>query len=291
MMAPKKHKISFCITCKGRLHHLQQTLRANMDNNADYPNVEFAVLDYDSQDGLENWIKENFQAEMDSGKLRYGKYEAAPHFKMSHAKNMAHRLGTGDILCNLDADNITAPGFATWLNKKFSKDPDIYVRPDCGLQYPPNNSQRGLRGRIAVHRDRYLQVHGYDETFSKWGGDDSNFVDRLCNAGVKNVPFPRHMYGDVITHSDEERIENLAPNDQDKSANLLEKRGLFCTFIKKLDKIKHSRKGVPPLANSNGEFGCGKVRVNFTKDIILEPVLDSTSELAGAGHTQTFLRF
>ena len=37
---------------------------------------------------------------------------------MAHAKNMAHRLGIiegADILCNLDADNFTGPGFASYI--------------------------------------------------------------------------------------------------------------------------------------------------------------------------------
>ena len=108
-------KISFCTTCKGRLEHLKQTLPANIEACKGYPNTEFVILDYDSRDGLEQWIKDNFQEEIKSGLVRYAKLDGATDFKMAHAKNMVHRLATGDVLCNVDADNFLASGTPEYL--------------------------------------------------------------------------------------------------------------------------------------------------------------------------------
>ena len=46
-------QISFCITCMNRLKHLQETLEKNILDNFLVDEVEFVVLDYNSQDGLE----------------------------------------------------------------------------------------------------------------------------------------------------------------------------------------------------------------------------------------------
>ena len=44
-------QISFCITCMNRLKHLQETLEKNILDNFLVDEVEFVVLDYNSQDG------------------------------------------------------------------------------------------------------------------------------------------------------------------------------------------------------------------------------------------------
>ena len=55
------YKISFATVCMNRLHHIRQTLPKNIADNSDYENVEFILLDYNSSDGLEEWVKETMQ--------------------------------------------------------------------------------------------------------------------------------------------------------------------------------------------------------------------------------------
>ena len=50
-------KISFCTVCMNRLQYLMQTLPVNIAGNIDYPNLEFVVLNYNSKDDMENWIR------------------------------------------------------------------------------------------------------------------------------------------------------------------------------------------------------------------------------------------
>ncbi|KKL80749.1 hypothetical protein LCGC14_2001600, partial [marine sediment metagenome] len=52
----KIYKISFCTTCMGRLYNLKETLPKNIEANGEYPNVEFVILDYNSSDGLGDWV-------------------------------------------------------------------------------------------------------------------------------------------------------------------------------------------------------------------------------------------
>ena len=63
--------ISFCISCRGRLHHLRRTLPQNIADNRDYPNLEFILLDYNSTDGLGEWVKHELSEEIANGQLNY----------------------------------------------------------------------------------------------------------------------------------------------------------------------------------------------------------------------------
>src|ERR1700748_3109986 len=98
-------KISICTVCMNRLMHLSETLPRNIRENMDYPNVEFVVLNYNSRDDMDNWIKYNMMDYIRSGILKYYKTTEPAYFDRSHSKNMALRLATGDILCMVDADN------------------------------------------------------------------------------------------------------------------------------------------------------------------------------------------
>ena len=99
------YKISFCTVCMNRLYHLKQTLPRSIKDNMDYPNVEFVLLDYNSEDGLENWVNTEMSDYIDSGVLVYYKTEEPEHFHRSHSRNVMFKLASGDILINLDADH------------------------------------------------------------------------------------------------------------------------------------------------------------------------------------------
>jgi glycosyltransferase involved in cell wall biosynthesis len=309
-------KISFCITCKGRLEQLQKTLPINIENNKDYPNTEFVVLDYGSEDGLGDWIREKFGKRIGKD-IRYARVEPedAPRFRMAHAKNMAHRLATGDVLCNLDADNTTAPGFAAWLNSEFSKNPDIFVRlhrlnhqlvkvkalqenvaervrikvhsvchaickdPPEALKEPLN--LEGAEGRIAISAENFLRLHGYDEKkYNAWGGDDEDFRIRAREAGLELVNIPLKKFGNALVHSDELRV-HLLENPEESAANV-QSRHLQKTWKNKLKRIPRytqeilnlDRRGIlSEVANPDGDFGCGKVKLNFSdEETVLAPV-------------------
>ena len=62
-------QISFCITCMNRLKHLQETLEKNILDNFLVDEVEFVVLDYNSQDGLEEWIAQSMMKYIEMGIL------------------------------------------------------------------------------------------------------------------------------------------------------------------------------------------------------------------------------
>ena len=54
-----------------RLKHLQETLEKNILDNFLVDEVEFVVLDYNSQDGLEEWIAQSMMKYIEMGILVY----------------------------------------------------------------------------------------------------------------------------------------------------------------------------------------------------------------------------
>ena len=82
--------IAFCVTCKGRVQHLKRTLPRNLAHNPD-PNAKFIILDYNSPDHLLEYLQSTFPRAIADGKLVVYSYREPGPFRMSHAKNMAHR--------------------------------------------------------------------------------------------------------------------------------------------------------------------------------------------------------
>lgn len=256
----------------------------------DNPDVEFVVLDYDCPSGTGDWVMRTFAAEINSGRLRYARHEPAPYFKMAHAKNMAHRVATGDILCNLDADNFIAPNFSRWLVDRFSLDPQIFIFSRAvtlsrdfeqkiiwrllGIKLPTH----GLAGRIAISRRAFAELGGYDESYSAHGGDDLDFGLRARDLGLKAIRFPRNRWGSVIAHSDETRLAALSPADQAVSKQQLTVNTsrvvkLATDFIKDAKRI--SRRSVARV--NDGNVGCGMIRMNFDDQFrAIPPLLPET---------------
>lgn len=243
-------KISFCTTCKERLYHLQTTLYENLNCAKKYDNIEFVLLNYNSQDGLDEWVRKEMRDHINSGRLVYYKTEDPEYFHMSHAKNMAHRLSTGDILCNLDADNVISESFIDSIILEFSINNNIILKPNSNL--------KGNAGRITVSRDNFFKVRGYDEDAIGWGNEDQDFFNKCEINGCIPVLLKNAF---SISHTDNERGKNYENSKirqtSSRNANILKKKlkdGIF-------------------KSNTESSFGDGKVYKNFQNTIqTLEPL-------------------
>ncbi len=213
-------KISFCTTCMDRVEHLKQTLPQNLiDNpNQDGLEVEFVVLNYNSSDDMHEWMTTDPQivSEIESGRIVYARTSDPKNFHMSHAKNMAHRLATGDVVCNLDADNYTGPNFSGALNEIFSKDMDMIVKPHEKSAQTMSDYSPGIGGRIALPRKTFFALGGYNERRKGWGGEDTGLIRRARMANVNYYQFEDYRFMKVIGHSDEARTKNSGLNVKEK---------------------------------------------------------------------------
>jgi hypothetical protein len=263
-------KISFCTTCKGRLHHLKRTLPQNLRDN---PQAEFVVLDYSSEDGLKEWILSDpvTVEAMRDGRLIYARHPDAPHFRMAHAKNMAHRLATGDIVCNLDADNFTGRDFDRYLASRMGDKPqETIVYPHYGFLKNLPIERAGFCGRIAMSRDNFLEIGGYDEQFSHWGGDDHNIIARSLAHGLRPRPIEEARHLAIIAHDHAEREKNL---EHRETVDIAKASKVTFATLK-----GHFQDAVGRVQANGGQFGQGKVLVGEeAKEIVLGPIVAAPS--------------
>lgn len=216
-------KISFCITCMNRLQHLKKTLRRNIKHNSDYPNLEFILLDYNSNDGLQKWVFKNFKKELLAGTLVYYRTTEPQYFHMANAKNISHLLASGNIVCNLDADNYTGRDFAFFINSTMQSSTDV-----IGVHQKDTKNNpvfiHGCGGRIFLTKDNFLKLGGYDENFVGWGHEDEDFKIRAYTLGLEKVLIPR-IFLFPIPHSHHVREKNMGismENSRKRNKDILE---------------------------------------------------------------------
>ena len=191
-------RISFRITCMNRLKHLQETLEKNILDNFLVDEVEFVVLDYNSQDGLEEWIAQSMMKYIEMGILVYYRTTEPAYYRRSHSRNMVFRLAEGEVVCNLDADNYLGRGFAEFMLKEFNNKERLF--------YTSNLCYRDVFGRVCLERKEFVEARGYNEVFVGYGLEDVEFFNRLLCRGLVQEIFNQKEFYNVLMHADEERI-------------------------------------------------------------------------------------
>lgn len=187
----------------------------NILDNADYEELEFVVLDYNSQDGMEFWAQENLGEYIASGKVVYYKTFEPSSFSHSHAKNLALKLGSGDILCSINADHFTGPGFATYVNDAFHKNNSTVLThiPVNPYQKTKTDSPTDLWGKVCVKKNHFLAVKGMDERMATYGWEDVDFINRLELINIRKQIIDNPAYAGYLTHNQEQRYSSKKLTD------------------------------------------------------------------------------
>jgi len=248
--AKTERKISLCTTCMNRLNNLMITLPKNIMDNQDYPNVEFVLLDYNSTDMLENWVRDYMMHHIENGVLVYAKTTEPPFYTMSHSRNVAFKVATGDIVNNVDADNFTGPGFANTLNRMAE------IRPTKAAF---SKGKRMMHGRIGFYKDEFIELGGYDEDLVSYGFDDHNLLYRAMATGCKLMwwGYWARIYSERIPTPRSEKIRNM----ENKNRRETEQMNKDITFDK-LDRKQF-------VVNQDRHWGKATVVKNFKEEIVL----------------------
>lgn len=150
-----------------------------------------------------------------------------PHFRKSWAMNIGFRHAAGDVLVFHDADILAPETMLESIAHRIGKStpavkPSFTVRDmsrerteDLHKLGPRKEVLEGQRprgapgGSIAVTRDAFLKVRGYNEGFVGWGGEDDEFLIRLRACGWNPPDLGCELYHLWHTHAarDPERIQ------------------------------------------------------------------------------------
>lgn len=186
-------RLAFVVTCKGRLHHLRQSLPLL----ASQPECECVVVDYDCPDRTHAWVAENFPA------VRVVHVSDAPRFNIARARNLGAQAASAPWLCFVDADILVAENFAATLLPMLR--PGHYFRP-----LPMSWEKWGTH--LCLHAD-FQRAGGYDEVIEGWGGEDDDLYRRLEALGCRPASFPGQLVT-AIAHDDAERTRHYDIRDK-----------------------------------------------------------------------------
>jgi len=155
--------------------------------NADHPamrspagrlHIEWVLVNFSSSDGLDSFIHQKLDAL--SERFTYVRVEATLTWHLSIAKNLAHQKASGDVLMNLDCDNLI--GDAPQVVQDTMSRGARLVHMWSGIRGD------GTCGRIALTRNLFRRLGGYDESFFPMGYQD---LDLIARAGAFGIPIYR----------------------------------------------------------------------------------------------------
>lgn len=194
-----------------RAHDLKATLLQNINDNFDYPNVEFVVLNYNSSDEMHKFMASNrIKYLIKMGIVKYLITKRPKYYSASHSRNIAFKNANGNIVINVDADTYTGKGFAELINKLAD------IQPENALF---SVSQKFINGRIGMYKNDFLRLGGYNEKLSGYGGEDSDLVLRAMNSGFKMITWGG--FGDCflrrIKTSPDSSVENMFNKNRDET--------------------------------------------------------------------------
>ena len=178
-------------------------------------------------------------------------WEAHQGFRLARMRNLCLAASTGDYAVIIDDDILLHPEFVA--DHEAAAEPGFFVqgsrailderlsaeamradacwpslfRPGVGnrknlvrcrllsrLFGRPNRRMRGIRTcNFALWREDFIRVNGFNEDFVGWGREDSEFVARLYQAGLRRRNIRFAALGCHLHHPPRSR-ESLARNDQ-----------------------------------------------------------------------------
>jgi glycosyltransferase involved in cell wall biosynthesis len=222
--------LSFCTTCQNRLWQLKETLPQNLLSISD--EHEIVLVDYGSTDGLRNWIWSNYRNYIENKKLVFFEVENEVRWNVARAKNLAHRLASGDYLFNLDADNFVMPSDISIIEK--SRGLKLHCWQFSG------SLPDGSYGRIGIPKKVFNEIGGYDETLLPMGGQDWDLLRRLesIQKRVRLSPPARS----AIPNSSYDKVKELIHPDADEKKSV-EAYDLLNSLNKGISKFKLETEG------------------------------------------------
>ena len=243
--ATKQHKISICTTCMGRVGDIQQTYEQNMEDNLDYPNVEFVLLNYNSQDDLDIWAFKNLLPYIRTGMLNYYRTTEPVYYSMTHSRNIAFKIASGDIVNNVDADHYTNPGFASYINAlaNFYPAKPVFVK-----------SRQKNRGRLGMFKEDFMALGGYDESIESYGFDDHDLLMRAWHSGSQVIRFGGEYMRITADHR-----RHPTGNYKIKDWKYTQRRNSLISLLN----LHHKRY----TANENHHWGKAHLVKNFSEEV------------------------
>lgn len=200
----KTPTLSFCITCKDRFYQISKTLKQNLEDNRLHRDlIEFVLVDFGSNDGLRDWILSNFLEDLESGYLKYYYTEEQPYWHAAICKNTPHYCANNDIVVNLDCDNYVGFLGGQYVIRQFMENRNILFHQFLG------DLSDGTFGRIALMKEHFEFIGGYNESLERLGFEDLDLIERLQAIYLKYVRSSNRRFCSAIRNPSPEGFDEL----------------------------------------------------------------------------------
>jgi len=166
-------RISLCTTCFNRASQLKQVFASNVEVIRGEESVEWLILNYNSRDDLDEYMLPILRSK--TCNIRYVKEVSGRRWHMSLAKNISHKLASGDILLNLDCDNR--------IGEALKQIRETFKANVGAMHLWSGRYGDGTCGRIAIRRELFFNAGGYDESFRPMAYQDEDLLERLKDMG------------------------------------------------------------------------------------------------------------
>lgn len=204
--------ISYCISIMNRKYQLEKTLEENINNSSNIS--EFIIVDYGSNDGLKEYIYENFNNYIESEKIKYYYTDKIKYWHASICKNTTHMKANGKYLVNLDCDNFIGNNSDYIILEQFKINSDNII-----ISQSNNIISSGNGGRIIISKDNFIKLGGYDESLYPMGYQDYDLIERAKCYGLKLIKINKN--NNAIYNSKNESIKYIGFNiDYNKMNNI-----------------------------------------------------------------------
>ncbi|MHA2217457.1 MAG: glycosyltransferase family A protein [Candidatus Hodarchaeales archaeon] len=248
----RNYKISICTNVMNKLGDIKQTLPKNIKDNSDYKNIEFVLLNYNSTDGLDEWVRSDMMNYIEDGILNYFHTADPEYYDMCHSRNVVFKVSQGDIILPVDADNFTSRGFATCINMCANLISDKETAVFCAFPI--------LRGRVGLFKKFFMQLGGYDEELMHRGYQDRDMQLRAVAEGAKCICFTNRFYRNTnsdSTWSREEKMKNYPKHLRSRGMSDVQAENKMKSWI---NLIKRET-----IANNGKHWGKAKLIKNFVE--------------------------
>ena len=207
-------RLTIVTTCKGRLHHLRESLPTFLAQ----PDCEVIVVDVDCPDDTAGVVAREFPT------ARVVKMENEPHFDIARARNAGADAATTEWVAIVDADILIVPDFHARLAPQ--------MKPGVFFRFFPQRRGTSLFGTCIFRREDYLNVGRYDEAMQGYGADDQEMYFRFGLSGLEAVAMEFDLVARVIEHDTAARIKytrqpTMLHNTRQNAAYLLVKTTLL----------------------------------------------------------------
>mgnify|MGYP003115711555 CR=1 FL=1 len=207
---------SLVVGIKNRTSHFLQTFPFMISQiGEDY---ELVIVDFHSEDDLfEVFQKEyNLRKETISQNLKQIKYVKVNEnlkYNPRKVKNLGAKVSSGKKIAFTDADVFLSMDYVSfWSNKVKEKKTFLATRIQDTRAYLPKRISPEINyGNIIVSSKNFYEIGGWDESKSRYGGDDDDLYHRLKLYGLREInptdsQDSRHY---SILHGDELRLNEF----------------------------------------------------------------------------------